>query len=294
MLHKPVLPKEVVEALDLRPGSNVIDGTVGQAGYAPYILEKTGPNGKLLGIDWDAKQVENAKETTKEFGTRMVLAQGSYADMQKIASEQEFSPVNGILLDLGFSSWQLDESGRGFSFQKDELLDMRYDPGNEVSASEIVNEWPEEEIANIIFRYGEEHFSRRIAKKIVEERKKQRIESTFQLAEIIKDATPSWYWHRRIHYATKTFQGLRIAVNKELDNIKEALPKLVELLEPGGRLVVISFHSLEDREVKQFMREWDKEEKIKIITKKPVQASLAEKHENPRARSAKLRTAQKL
>jgi len=218
----------------------------------------------------------------------LILVNDSYVNLAETVRKQRFKPVSGILFDLGFSSWHLEESGRGFSFEKNEPLDMRYNPENPLTAEKIVNNWSEREIEKILREYGEERFTKRIAREIIQERKIKPIKTTFQLVETIKKSTPIWYHHRRIHPATRTFQALRIAVNDELNNLKKALPQAVEILEKDGRLAVISFHSLEDRIVKNFFRE-----NLKILTKKPIRPSLEEIEINPRSRSAKLRVGQK-
>jgi len=290
MIHVPVLPKEVLENLDPRQNENFVDGTVGHGGHAKLILEKTGPEGKLLGIDQDPKQIEICREQLKGFKERVTLANGSYINLKKITEDNNFKPVNGILLDLGMSSWHLEESGRGFSFLKSEPLDMRYNPNDELeTAEEIVNRWNEDDLESILREYGEERFSRMIARRIVEERKVARITDTLQLIEVVKRAMPKRFQGGRINPATRTFQALRIQVNQELENLKMVLPEAIQILAPQGRLVVISFHSLEDRIVKNFFRERAKEGGIKIITKKPLIASIEEQSQNPRSRSAKLR-----
>ena len=218
-----------------------------------------------------------------------------YVNIKEILERKNFGKVDGILLDLGMSSAQLEGTHKGFSFQVDQGLDMRYnDATGYLTAEKIVNEWPENKIEKILEEYGEEKFARKIAKEIVEKRKQGRIKTTFQLIETIKDATPSSYWRGKIHYATRTFQALRIAVNDELENIKRVLPQAISVLAPGGRLVVISFHSLEDRIVKNFFASEAKRGAIKILTKKPITAGRDELSKNPRSRSAKLRAAVKL
>jgi len=284
--HVPVLVKEVLEYLDPRPNENFIDGTVGEGGHALEILKKTSPSGKILGVDWDEKQIESSRQNLSGFADRLVLVNSSYANIKEVAEKNNFLQVNGILLDLGFSSRQLDEQGRGFSFQKDEPLDMRYSNNNDLTAEIIVNEWPEQEVEKMLKEFGEEKFSRQIAKKIADQRKIKKIKSTFELKNIVENSIPGKFQHSKINPSTRTFQALRITVNRELDNLKEFLPKSVEVLSFGGRLAVISFHSLEDRIVKKFFKE---QENLKILTKKPVEASGEEKFKNPRARSAKLR-----
>lgn len=287
MIHIPVLTKEVLQYLDPKENENFIDCTVGQGGHAILILEKNKPNGKVLGIDLDSDQIENCKLTIKD--NRLILVNDSYVNIKEIVEKIKFGQVNGILLDMGMSSAQLEGTTKGFSFQKDEVIDMRYNTSQKLSAEIIVNEYSKEELEKILQEYGEERFAKQIAKKITEERKINKIESTFQLVEIIKDATPSEYWRGRIHYATRTFQALRIAVNGELENLKKVLPQAISVLSSEGRIVIISFHSLEDRIVKNFFREREKEGSIKILTKKPLVAEAGELILNPRSRSAKLR-----
>jgi len=299
MIHKPVLVKEVMDCLDPKPGENFIDCTVGEGGHADAILKKNGPAGKILGIDLDPQQIEKCKLQLAQFSERAILANDSYANLKEIVERKNFQPVNGILLDLGMSSAQLEGTHKGFSFQADQGLDMRYnDEAGYLTAEKIVNEWPESEIERMLKEYGEEKFSKKIAKNIIEQRKQGRIKTTLQLTKIIKDATPSAYWRGKIHYATRTFQALRIAVNDELENIKKVLPEAISVLSSGGRLVVISFHSLEDRIVKNFLKEAASAKasagQVKILTKSPITAGSDEIKNNPRSRSAKLRAGIKI
>lgn len=290
MIHTAVLKKEVLGLLDPGLNENFVDCTIGEGGHTASILEKNGPVGKVLGIDLDPQQISYSKWLEAIFQDRVILVNDSYVNLQEIIGKKNFKPVNGILLDLGMSSAQLEGTQKGFSFQVDQGLDMRYnDEANYLTAEKIINEWPEEKIEEILREYGEEKFSKKIAKSITEERKRGRIKSTFQLVEVVKDATSSVYWRGRIHYATRTFQALRIAVNDELENLKSILPQAVSVLSSGGRMVIISFHSLEDRIVKNFFREREKEGSIKILTKKPIIAEDGELRLNPRSRSAKLR-----
>lgn len=269
MIHTPVLTKEVLEYLNPKSGENMIDCTYGEGGHAKEIEQKIAPNGKLLGIDVDPGQAAPIC--------------GSYKDIDLIAAQESFGKVFGILADLGYSSYHIEASKKGFSFLKDEPLDMRFS-GQGVTAREIVNTWPEDEIKRILEEYGEEKFSKKIAKEILKHQGS--IETTFQLKEIIESVVAR---SGKIQPATRTFQALRIAVNKELENLETFLPKAVSLLEPGGRLVVISFHSLEDRIVKNFFKKKDQEGIVKILTKKPIVAMAEEVALNPRSRSAKLR-----
>lgn len=295
-MHVPVITKEVIEYLGPKSNENFIDCTAGHGGHTKKILEKTGPNGKVLGIDQDPEQIKICEEEIKDFKKRIILINSSYTNLKEIVKENNFKKVYGVLLDLGMSSWHLEKSGRGFSFLKDEPLDMRYgaECQNFLTAKKIVNEYSEEEIEKILREYGEERFARNIGREIIAARRKELIETTFQLVEIIKKAVPLRFQHDRIHIATRTFQALRIAVNQELENLKSILPQAMDILEPRGRLVVISFHSLEDRIVKNFFRERAKEETLKILTKKPITPSFEEIKLNPRSRSAKLRAAVKI
>lgn len=288
MMHIPVLTKEVLEYLDPKANENFVDGTVGQAGHALLILEKNGSQGKVLGIDLDAGQIENSKRLTEKYNDRIILVHDSYVNLKNIVRQNNVTPVDGILLDLGWSSWQLESRAKGFSFLKDEVLDMRYG-GGELTAEKIVNEYTQKELERILEEYGEERFFRRIAEKIIEQRSIKKIETTFDLKRIIESAVPEKFWRGRIHGATRSFQALRIAVNDELGNLVKMLPDAISVLAPGGRLAVISFHSLEDRIVKNFFKEQEKQGIIKILTKKPVMAGEQEVKQNSRARSAKLR-----
>jgi len=303
MIHTAVLKKEVLEYLDPKQNENFVDCTIGEGGHAEDLLKKNGPDGKVLGIDLDPHQIASAQWLQVQFKNRIVLVNDSYINLKEIIERKEFGQVNGILLDLGMSSAQLEGTHKGFSFQIDQGLDMRYNDegGYTLTAEKIVNEWSYEKIEEVLENYGEEKFAKKIAKNIVEQRKQGRIKTTFQLIEIIKDATPASYWSRhsrgssmksgrgKVHYATRTFQALRIAVNDELENIKRVLPDAISILSPEGRLAVISFHSLEDRIVKNFLNQELKKGVIKILTKKPITASRDELSKNARARSAKLR-----
>ena len=287
--HNPVLTKEVLEYLAPQPNENIIDATVGEGGHTLLILEKNGPQGKVLGIDRDAQQIEHSREYTAAFKERVMLVNDSYINIRQIAEHIHFEPVHGILLDLGYSSWHIENSKKGFSFGRDEVLDMRYDEKNPLTAKEIVNDYPEKEIEKILRIFGEEKFSKKIAKAIVESRTKQKIDRTLELVRIIEGVIPARLYAGKIHPATRTFQALRIAVNNELDAIAKVLPEALGVLSRRGRLVVISFHSLEDRIVKHFFNLQAKEGCVTITTKKPVTAAFDEVMGNARARSAKLR-----
>lgn len=295
VFHAPVLKKEVLQYLEPGPNQNFIDCTIGEGGYSIDILKLIKPEGRVLGIDWDQNQIENCKNNLGENLQRAILVPDNFSRLKAIVEKYKFYPVKGILLDLGMSSWHLEGTKRGFSFLRDEPLDMRYGKeAGDFSARDIVNKWKETEIEKILREYGQERFSQKIAKEIVKSRRRRSIETTFQLKELIKKAIPARFWRGRIHFATRTFQALRIAVNDELENIKKVLPQALDVLEPGGAAVVISFHSLEDRIVKNFFKESAKEKKLKILTKKPIIPSKEEINLNPRARSAKLRAAEKI
>jgi len=284
-MHIPVLQNEVLKYLNPKRNENFIDCTLGGAGHTKAILDHNGPAGKVLGIDWDAQALRQIKEK------RLILVHENFANLKNIAADLKFHPVHGILFDLGFSSNQLEQRGRGFSFQRNEPLDMRYDTSHSMSAARILNYSSKAEIEIILKEYGEEQFAKEIAKEIIKTRSVKPITTTKQLVNVVQKATPLWYHKRKIHPATKTFQALRIATNNELENLKQGLRAAAEIVEEQGRIVVISFHSLEDRIVKEFFKERD--EFIKL-TKKPVLASREEVQRNPRARGAKLRAVIKL
>lgn len=296
MIHIPVLENEVIKILDAKANENFIDCTIGGGGHSFLILERSGYRGKVLGIELDPELFKKLKKEhlKKNLRERLVLVNDSYRNLKKIVQKKRFGNVRGILFDLGMSSWHLEKSKRGFSFQREERLDMRFNPKSILTAETIVNQWPQQEIEEILKKFGQERFAKRIARKIGEERKRRLIQTTFQLIEIIEKAIPSRYRKGRIHFATRIFQALRIAVNEELENLEMALPQATEILEVGGRIVVISFHSLEDRIVKNFFREQNKKKVLKILTKKPIVATEEEVRQNRRSRSAKLRAAVKI
>ncbi|MFH1643419.1 MAG: 16S rRNA (cytosine(1402)-N(4))-methyltransferase RsmH [Patescibacteria group bacterium] len=293
MIHKSVLKNQVLEYLNPQTNENFIDCTIGAGGHTQSILDKTGPNGKVLGIDLDEDAINYLKEG--KLNKRLILVNDSFINLKDIIQKKSFNGVSGILFDLGVSSDHLDTSGRGFTFQNDEVLDMRYKKEEgRLMAAEIINSYSQEDLEYILKEYGEERFARRIAKNIVEERKKERIITTQELVEVIKRSLPIWSQKTKIHPATRTFQALRITVNDELNAIAKALPQALEALEPGGRMVIISFHSLEDRIAKHFFRNRKNEGLITILTKKPIIATEEEIKQNPRSRSAKLRAIQKI
>ncbi|MDO8505675.1 MAG: 16S rRNA (cytosine(1402)-N(4))-methyltransferase RsmH [bacterium] len=317
MAHVPVMMKEVLEYLDPKPNQNFVDCTLGDGGHTAAILERTAPDGKVLGIDADPEAIASVLHnpsqppgsalarpvfdplTLRGGDDRLIAVNDNFRNLAGIVKEKEFGPISGILLDLGFSSSTLDR-GRGFTFMKDEALDMRFDPSEGIRASDIVNGWNQRQLAELLEEYAEEKFAREIANLIVERRKQQSIITTKQLSDVIVDAyreklhsKKEMPWLGGIHPATKTFQALRIEVNDELGALQSVLPQAVEALAPGGRFAVIAFHSLEDRIVKQFFRDYA-DEKIRLITKKPLVPTDEEIENNPRARSAKMRVIEKL
>ncbi|NTU78799.1 MAG: 16S rRNA (cytosine(1402)-N(4))-methyltransferase RsmH [Chloroflexales bacterium] len=302
--HVSVLPQAVLDALAPRPGGVYIDGTLGGGGHAQAILAAAQPDGRLLGIDADPAALAAAQSrltATSLPAQSLTFHHGRFGALAEIARGYGFTEVDGILLDLGVSSHQLDTPARGFSFNTDGPLDMRLDPTRGPTAADLVNSLDEVTLADIIYRYGEERGSRRIARLIVERRAQRPISGTAELAALVARATRAG-GRERIHPATRTFQALRIAVNGELDQLELALPQAVELLRSGGRLAVISFHSLEDRIVKLFFRAEsgyggsmnERTPRLSIITRKPIEADVDELARNPRARSAKLRVAERL
>ena len=295
-MHIPVLLKEVIDLLNLQKGDAVVDGTINRGGHSKEICKLIGKEGTLIGIDLDQKALDEAENNLKNEDCKIILHKESFRNLDKVLEKAGIEKVDAILLDLGFSSDQMDESKRGLSFQKDEplLMTLKDNPTEkDLTAKEIVNQWDKENIADIIYGYGEETFSRQIAQKIVELRKKKPIKTTQDFVDVIGEALPSWYKHKKTHFATKTFQALRITVNDEIGALKEVLPKAIEALAEDGRPAVISFHSLEDRIVKQFFKEQKDNEVGTIITKKPIAPSRDEVKENPRSRSAKLRVFEK-
>jgi len=294
MMHVPVLLKEVIDYLNPQANENFIDATVGQGGHTTSILEKNKPKGKVLGIEMDIDIYKELKEKMAKMSNRLILINDSYVNLKKIVKKNDFKPIHGILFDLGLCSWHLEASKRGFSYLRDEPLDMRFNPKNDLTAAEIINFWDIERIEEILREFGEEKYARRISLAIKEVRKKERIVGTQQLVDILKRVLPKNYDKKRIHFATRTFQALRIAVNNELQVIEDGIKQAIKILEPGGKIAVISFHSLEDRIVKNLFREKAETGELNILTKKPITASLEEIRNNSRSRSAKLRIAEKL
>lgn len=302
--HIPVLAKEAIGALAVQPGGRYIDCTVGGGGHATEILKQSLPGGQLLGIDADPEAIKAAGENLKDYGDSVLLIDSNFVNLQAICYKYDFYPVHGIFFDLGLSSLQLNGNGRGFSFQHEAALDMRFNPAQEITAADIVNSYSEAELADLIRTYGEEGRSRRIARSIVHQRP---VKTTLQLAKVVEQAAGGR--RGRIHPATKTFQALRIAVNRELENLESALRQAVSLLGFGGRVVIISYHSLEDRLVKQFMQRESKDcicppdtptcvcghtASLKLVNRRVRTPAQEEVECNPRSRSAKLRAAERI
>lgn len=292
--HRPVLLEEVIKNLNPTKGKIILDATIGEGGHSEKILEKILPDGRLIGIDRDIEVLKFAKRRLERFKDNFTLVNGNFKELDEILKAQRIKKLDGILFDLGVSSFQLENPERGFSIKKNGPLDMRMDRSQRVSAFDIVNRLPERELAGIIRDLGEERFYRFIARRIVSERKSSPIETTARLVDIILKAVPSRRVHLRIHPATRTFLALRIKVNEELDALDKALDKAINFLGPFGRLCVVSFHSLEDRIVKRKFIHYSNLDIIRVMNKKPITPGPEEEFKNPRSRSAKLRTAEKL
>ncbi len=298
MQHKTVLLHEAIDGLDLHAGEVFVDGTLGGGGHTEEVFKRFGNTVKIIGIDADSDALARAEERLSKLGVVNVhYARENFRNIDKVLDVLGCEHVDKILLDIGLSSNQFEDSGRGFSFQKDEPLNMSFkkEKGEEnLTAREILNDWDEENIRAILEGYGEEQFAWKIAKAIVAARAVKPIETTFELVEIVKSATPKFYHHRRLHPATKTFQALRITVNDEIRSLQDGIQKGFEKLSSGDRLAVISFHSLEDRTVKTFFKKLEEEEIGKRVNKKPIVPTDTEILENNRSRSAKLRIVEKI
>lgn len=291
-LHKTVLLHESINGLDIHPGDIFVDGTLGGGGHTEEVVKRFGDTVSIIGIDLDKEAIERTKKRLTSLKHNIQYVEDSFRNIDSILKDLKINKVDKILLDVGLSSNQFESSGRGFSFQKNEPLIMSFNKDlteKDLTAEEIVNSWDEENIRTILESYGEEKFAWRIAKAIVTSRELKPIKTTEDLVEIIKSATPKFYHTRRIHPATKTFQALRITVNDEIQSLKDGISKGFESLNKNGKLAVISFHSLEDRVVKQFFKTLDAQKIAKIITKKPIIPTEEEISINPRSRSAKLR-----
>jgi len=306
--HIPVMLGPVIELLNCKPGGIYVDATIGAGGYARSILEKSAADGVVLGLDWDGEAIERVRERLSGYGERLILEKADFADIRRVLSKHGVREVDGIAADLGVSSFQIEDPKRGFSFIKEGPLDMRMNRDLPQTAADLVNKLPEKDLADLIYRYGEERLSRRIARAIVEARKRSRIVDTRELAELIRKTVPATRDTFRIHAATRTFQALRIAVNRELDSLERFLPEALHVLKPGGSLCVVSFHSLEDRMVKGAFRNWARSCRcpreraacecegrplVRLLTKKALRPLPDEVERNPRSRSARLRAVEK-
>ncbi|HEU0067665.1 MAG TPA: 16S rRNA (cytosine(1402)-N(4))-methyltransferase RsmH [Nitrospiraceae bacterium] len=294
--HISVMSEEVLFWLVREDSRTYLDCTVGYSGHAEKILEASGPDSRLIGLDRDAVAIAASQKRLARFGDRVLLLHGHFMDLKQHLTVSGIGQIDGVLFDLGVSSPQLEEPARGFSFQVDGPLDMRMDQSMSGTAADLVNRWPEAQLADAIFQFGEERFSRRIARAIVRARERHPLATTKELVSVIEGAVPANYRHGRLHCATRTFQAIRIAVNQELDSLDPALRDAADVLSPGGRLCVISFHSLEDRIVKHTLRALSgkNDPALVVLTKKPQIPSREESDRNPRSRSAKLRTAQRV
>lgn len=307
--HQSVLAAEVLQYLAPRPGGTYVDGTLGGGGHSELILEALGPHGVLYGIDRDPTALAAATERLSRFGNRFQPLQGSFGNLVELLAARGVTEIDGLLLDLGVSSPQLDRPERGFSFRVDGPLDMRMDPTQGETAADLVNSLSERDLEQAIKDYGEERWARKIAQRIVTARQEQPITTTLQLAALVARSIPRRFQEDRIHPATRTFQGLRILVNGELEQVEQGLKAGIDLLKPGGRVVVISFHSLEDRIVKQRLRDaatgcrcprqlpqcvCGQVPLVRVLTGRPVTAGAVELADNPRSRSAKLRAAERV
>ncbi len=303
-MHISVLDKEIIEYFELDKNRTIVDATVGLGGHTRIILEYC-DNFKVIGIDQDKDALNYASRNLINYRDRVILKHGNFSNLASLVKK----PVDGVLFDLGVSSMQLDNKERGFSFNKEAKLDMRMNREQELTAKKVINSYPASKLVEIIKEYGEERWANKIAERIVQTRKLDSIETTKELADIVRSTIPKKFWPKNIEPATKTFQAIRIEVNQELDNLKEGLDQALKILKPRGRVVVISFHSLEDRIVKNKFKYWakdcicppdypickcDKEKEVKILTKKPIRANQEEIENNPRARSAKLRACEKI
>ena len=290
------MPEAVLFWLVREDSRTYLDCTVGYSGHAEKILEASGTDSRLIGLDRDATAIAASRKRLARFGDRVLLLHGHFMDLKQHLTVNGIGQIDGVLFDLGVSSPQLEEPARGFSFQVDGPLDMRMDQSMSGTAADLVNRWPEAQLADAIFQFGEERFSRRIARAIVRARERHPLATTKELVSVIEGAVPANYRHGRLHCATRTFQAIRIAVNQELDSLDPALRDAADVLSPGGRLCVISFHSLEDRIVKHTLRALSGKDDpaLKVLTKKPQIPSREESDRNPRSRSAKLRAAQRV
>lgn len=294
--HIPVMVNEIIHLLNLRPGQVVVDATLGTGGHSEEILRRISPGGRLIGIDRDSESIAVSRQRLSEFGPSCNFVRGNFSDIDSILKGLRISEVDAFLFDLGISTFQLQDANRGFSFQNEGPLDMRMDKDSYVSAYDLVNNLNEEELSTILRNFGQERWHNRIAHLLVRERESRPIETTTELANIVMRSIPPRFRrsHYRIHPATRTFQAVRIAVNRELEILEGALNKSIGLLKKGGRIAVISFHSLEDRAVKWALRNAASQGLVDIITSKPLTPEQGEIRNNPSSRSSKLRVAERL
>lgn len=307
--HIPVMLGPVLELLNCKPGGIYVDATLGGGGYSQAILDRSAPEGVVLGLDWDQEAIDRVRERLGGYAGRFIPEKADYADIRTVLLRHRLDAVDGIVADLGLSSFQIEDPERGFSFNLGGPLDMRMNRDLTLTAADLVNSLSEQDLANLIFRYGEERLSRRIARAIAAERKKQRITETLELAELVRRAVPKTKDSARIHPATRTFQALRIAVNHELESLERFLPEALAALKPGGRLCIVAFHSLEDRIVKETFRKWAQSCRcprelavcecggrplVRLLSRKALRPSLSEIESNARARSARLRAVEKV
>ena len=302
--HKSVLLNETIDGLNIKPDGIYVDGTLGGGGHAYEVCRRLGEKGSIIGIDQDAAAIEAASARLKDFGEKVTIVRSNYCDMKSKLHELGIDKVDGIVLDLGVSSYQLDTAERGFSYREDAPLDMRMDTRQKMTARDIVNDYTEADLYRVIRDYGEDKFAKNIAKHIVQARAVKPVETTAELSEIIRASIPMKFQKKSGHPAKRTFQAIRIELNRELDVLRDSLDDMIDLLNPGGRLCIITFHSLEDRIVKSAFRKNEnpctcppdfpvcvcgKKSKGKVITRKPILPSETEMEENPRSKSAKLR-----
>ena len=287
---------EVLEYLDPKPGKVIIDATVGMGGHSLEIVKRIAPGGKLIAIDRDKESLGLAQERLKDFSDNVEYVYGNFSDIEEISNRLKLEKIDGIVLDLGVSTFQLTQAERGFSFTREGPLDMRLDRNSYISAYDLVNNLNEDEISNLLWSFGQERWHNRIARRVVEERQKHPITTTAELSEIVMRAIPPRFrrFHYRIHPATRTFQAVRIAVNRELEALEQVLARTIPLMTPGGRICVISFHSLEDRVVKWAFRKAATDGAVKILTPKPLTPTESEARANPSSRSSKFRAVEKI
>lgn len=294
--HIPCMLDEVLEYLNLTPGKTIVDCTLGTAGHSVEIIKRIVPNGKLIGIDRDQESIEIAKDRLADYSGNFELAYGNFSEVDNILKNLNVNGIDGILFDLGISTFQLQNSQRGFSFQQEGPLDMRLDRNSYISAYDLLNNLNEQEISNILWTFGEERWHNRIARSLIREREKHPITTTAELANIVCKSIPGRFrqYHYKIHPATRTFQAIRIAVNRDLESLESVISKVIPLLNKGGRICIISFHSLEDRIVKINFKKFAAQQEIKIITPKPLTPRESEVRQNPASRSSKLRVAERI